>query len=134
MKCCVHDYHDKPMWYGRGDCLNKVDFAEAMKNKREGCDKNRDYPHNKKNLQWNKNDQFTKDFKITLTTMTSPNDFKDLTEVKKMSGENKSDPWLTKIINTGYFTTFCYVLSLSLVIYTGSKDNNDVINKYDTYK
>ena len=52
-----------------------------MKNIRESRDKNKDYQNNGKESQWNnKNVQFTKDFKIGIAAMTSPNDFQELTD------------------------------------------------------
>lgn len=49
-----------------------------MQNRREGGDKYKDDLNYKSDTQWNNSDRLSKELKIALTVLTSPNDFKDL--------------------------------------------------------
>ena len=76
MRWCTNDCHSKPMWCGRKNCLNRADFAKAMKEKRERAKAEKGNENNEDS----KKPKFNKDFKIALQTMTSNEYFKTLQE------------------------------------------------------
>ena len=76
MKWCTNDCHDKPMWCGRKNCLNKTDFATMMKSKKE----DKEGSGNKTDGATQGDKDFSKDFKIALAAMTSEDDFETLRE------------------------------------------------------
>ena len=76
MKWCTNDCHDKPMWCGRKNCINKTDFASMMKSKKE----DKEGSGNKNDGATQLDKDFSKDFKIALAAMTSEDDFETLRE------------------------------------------------------
>ena len=68
MRWCTNDCHSKPMWCGRINCMSRADHAEHMRKRREGGSVQ---PRATKN-------GVTKDFKIALAAITSPDDFSEL--------------------------------------------------------
>ena len=68
MKWCTNDCHDRPMWCGRPNCLNREDFAAAGKMRKtakegqEGVSK------------------VSEDFKIALAALTTEDDFAALAD------------------------------------------------------
>ena len=62
MKWCSKDCHEKPMWCGRRNCLDRADFTDAWKKKKAAVDSSTGSDSNS-------------DFKIALAAMTSPEDF-----------------------------------------------------------
>ena len=71
MKWCTNNCHEKAMWCGRKNCLNREDFAANAKRKRGDSDETggRGDTNN-----------VTKDFKIALAAINSPIDYKMLEE------------------------------------------------------
>ena len=67
MQWYKNDCHEKPMWYGRKNCLGKADFSKIMHKRKE-----------EKSVAANSKNDFSGDFKIALATMTSVEDFKSL--------------------------------------------------------
>ena len=76
MKWCTNDCHDKPMWCGRKNYLNKTDFASMMKSKKE----DKEGSGNKTDGATQRDKDFSKDFKIALAAMTSEDGFETLRE------------------------------------------------------
>ena len=66
MNWCTNDCHEKPMWCGRRNCMNRADYSAAWKKKSTS-----------KNAE--KKDE-SSEFKIALAAMTSPEDFASLQE------------------------------------------------------
>lgn len=69
MNWCMNDCHEKAMWCGWKNYLNKEGFTANAKHKRRDSEEADGDTHN-----------VTKEFKITLTAMTSPTDYKMLKE------------------------------------------------------
>ena len=67
MKWCSNDYHEKQMWYGRRNCLNRAYFTNAWKKKKAAEDVSTGSDSNS-------------NFKIALAAMISPEDFAALQE------------------------------------------------------
>ena len=70
MKWCKNDCHDKPMWCGCKNCMNRADYSTAWKKRNES--KETDSAKEMKNT--------SSEFKIALAAMTSPEDFAALQE------------------------------------------------------
>ena len=64
MRWCSNDCHPKPMWCGRKNCMNRAEYAEKMKSRKETETKNKS--------------EVSEDFKIALAAMTSADDFASL--------------------------------------------------------
>ena len=66
MNWCKNDCHEKPMWCGRKNCLNRADYSAAWQKKKDSKDSN------------SGNDTSSSEFRIALAAMTSPEDFEAL--------------------------------------------------------
>ena len=69
MKWCTNNCHEKPMWCGRRNCLGREDFKKMMDEKRSG-----------KESAGNSGSKIdaSKDFRIALAAMVSPEDLETL--------------------------------------------------------
>ena len=72
MTWCTNDCHDKPMWCGRPNCLNRSDYAANMKKQREGNSGGEAKPGKPSG------GKFSEDFKIALAAMIPSADFESL--------------------------------------------------------
>ena len=73
MKWCEDDCHEKLMWCGRRNCLGREEFKTMMEKKRLEKD------GGSKNSSGNSRNSNSKDFKIALAAMVSPEDLETLT-------------------------------------------------------
>ena len=71
MKWCSNDCHDKPMWCGRKNCINRADYATAMQKKRD----NKDSGSGGTSSSNSSNSNVSKEFKIALAAYTSAEDY-----------------------------------------------------------
>ena len=68
MKWCKNDCHERPMWCGRKNCMNRSEYSAAWKKKNESKESENTYEGS------------SSEFKIALAAMTSPEDFAALQE------------------------------------------------------
>ena len=68
MKWCTKDCHRRPQWCGRRNCLDKAEYAEAMKRKNE---KGSPMPEGGKV-------KISKDYKMALAALTTSDDYQTL--------------------------------------------------------
>ena len=72
MNWCKNDCHDKPMWCGRKNCLNRSDYSAEWKKRNENKNKVKDNDDSSTGS--------SNEFKIALAAMTSADDFAALQE------------------------------------------------------
>ena len=71
MNWCDKDCHQQPMWYGRKNSLSKAEYAAAMIKKRNGKGRSEATQETGKKC-------ISKDFRIALAALTTPEDFASL--------------------------------------------------------